>query len=97
MARYVRESQIYIYQAINRNICLPGNKVCFVATVLLIWVYHYKSMTKLSGKHKVGHKVIFNPKYKNPISVFYPADSTKGLVKKQWLNYSNKAYMDSLN
>ena len=54
-------------------------------------------MTKTAGKFKVGHKLIFNPKFKNPISVFYPADNIKGLKKKKWLNYNSKVYMDALN
>ena len=53
-------------------------------------------MTKTSGKFKVGHKVIYNPKFKNPISVFYPAGNTKGLKKKFWLNYDSKPYLDSI-
>ena len=96
MARYVRESQVYIYAFLNRNICLPANKISLVVSLLLFWVYHYKSMTKTSGKFKVGHKVIYNPKFKNPISVFYPAGNTKGLKKKFWMNYDSKPYLDSI-
>ena len=83
------------------------NLICFLLsfTVTLLWGCGDFLNLKLTGRYRVGFKLIYNEAKGNPINVFYPMDNKRyetdlrdGIkILKPYLDYKEKEFISWMN